>query len=131
AEAPVTVAQPDLATYSSDPSFAIRGCAVLFQAPVDAATTPHSKYPRSELREMTNGGRSKAAWSSSVGRHELDVDLAFVRLPADKLHVVGAQVHDGSDDITTLRLEGSKLWISDGDHSHGSLATDSYRLGTR
>src|SRR5689334_10118100 len=131
AGAPVAVAQPQLARYSSAAFFTARGCTVLLQAPVDAATTPNSKYPRSELREMTDGGRRKAAWSSSVGRHELDVDLAFTRLPAGKPHVVGAQVHDGSDDVTTLRLEGSKLWISDGDHSHGRLVTNDYRLGAR
>src|SRR3954447_6403711 len=131
ADAPVTVAQPQLATYSEAPSFAVHGCAVQFEAPVDAATTPNSKYPRSELREMTDGGRSKAAWSSSAGRHELDVDLAFTQLPVDKPHVVGAQIHDASDDITTLRLEGSKLWISGGAHSHVFLVTDDYRLGPR
>ena len=66
-----------------------------------------------------------------MGRHELDVDLAFTRLPAGKPQVVGAQVHDGSDDIVTLRLEGSKLWISHRNHSHEVLVTDAYRLGTR
>jgi hypothetical protein len=128
---PVTVKQPQLATYSAEPFFAVRGCAIQFQTPVNSATTPNSRYPRSELREMTDGGRRKPAWSSSAGRHELDVDLAFTRLPAGKPHVVGAQVHDGSDDIVTLRLEGSKLWITHRNHSHQTLVTDAYRLGTR
>src|SRR4051812_4529227 len=80
---------------------------------------------------MMDGGRRKAAWSSSVGRHELDVDLAFTRLPTGKPHGVGAQVHDGSDDIVTLRLESSKLWITHRNHTHEVLVTDAYRLGTR
>jgi hypothetical protein len=130
-DSPVTIKQPALATFSADPAFAVRGCAVQFQTPVNAATTPNSRYPRSELREMADGGRRKAAWSSNAGHHELDVDLAFTRLPADKPHVVGAQVHDGSDDIVTLRLEGSKLWITHRNHSHEVLVTDAYRLGTR
>lgn len=131
AGAPVTVKQPALATTSVPPYFDTLGCAVRFDAPVTSATTPNSKYPRSELREMTADGRDKAAWSSDTGRHQLDAELAFTRLPAGKPHLVGAQVHDAGDDVTTLRLEGSKLWISEGDHSHGFLVTDAYRLGTR
>src|SRR4051812_26837095 len=128
---PVTVKQPQLATYSAEPFFAVRGCAIQFQTPVNSATTPNSRYPRSELREMADGGRRKAAWSSTAGRHELDAELAFTRLPAGKPHVVGAQVHDADDDIVTLRLEGSKLWITHRNHSHEVLVTDSYRLGPR
>ena len=40
-------------------------------------------------------------------------------------------MHDADDDIVTLRLEGSKLWITHRNHSHEVLVTDSYRLGTR
>jgi hypothetical protein len=128
---PVTVKQPDLATYTEAPDFVTRGCAVQLLAPVTAGTTPNSRYPRAELREMAPDGRRKAAWSSGSGRHELDVDLAFTRLPAGKPHVVGAQVHDAGDDVATLRLEGTKLWITHRDDSHAALVTAGYRLGTR
>jgi hypothetical protein len=131
AGAPLTIKQPRLAGYAGGSWFAARGCAIQFAAPVTSATTPNSRYPRSELREMTNGGRAKAAWSSSVGRHELDVDLAFTRLPAVKPQVVGAQVHDATDDVITLRLDGSKLWIAHRDVARTALVTDHYRLGTR
>jgi hypothetical protein len=44
---------------------------------------------------------------------------------------VGAQIHDGIDDITTLRLEGTHLWVTNGDNAHYALLTAGYVLGTR
>jgi hypothetical protein len=38
---------------------------VTFTAPVNGTTTSGSKYPRSELREMTNNGLSNASWSAT------------------------------------------------------------------
>lgn len=105
------------------------GAAVVFRAPVNGVTTSGSKYPRCELRELNPDG-SLAAWSSSTGWHQLTVEMAFTALPRDKPHLVGAQIHDGKDDITVIRLEDTKLWVTRGDKKH-TLITDAYRLGTR
>ncbi|MEU1664827.1 polysaccharide lyase family 7 protein [Streptomyces sparsogenes] len=131
-EDPTEITQPRLATFSAKPWFqATAGCAgVRFRAPVDGVTTGGSRYPRSELREMTDGGKEEASWSTTEGTHTLVVDEAFLALPADKPHLVGAQVHGGDDDVTVFRLEGSKLYITDGDDSHHHLVTDDYELGT-
>ena len=42
-----------------------------------------------------------------------------------------AQIHGKDDDMTVFRVEGKKLWITDGDEAHGHLVTDDFRLGTR
>lgn len=126
------VLQPALATYSS-PSLELgpdRRSAI-FRAHHGAPTTKGSKNPRSELREMTADGLRLRNFSATAGRHTLDVDLAVNRLTRVKPHVVVAQIHGGDDDITVWRVEGSKLWITRGDESHGWLALDGLQLGQR
>ncbi|MBC9724772.1 polysaccharide lyase family 7 protein [Streptomyces sp. TRM68367] len=131
-EDPTEITQPELAAFSADPWFRVRGTcdAVRFRAPVNGVTTGGSSYPRAELREMTDGGEDEAAWSTTDGRHTLAVTEAFTALPAEKPHLVGAQVHGGDDDVTVFRLEGSSLYITDGDDRHHHLVTDDYELGT-
>ncbi|MGW0824434.1 polysaccharide lyase family 7 protein [Streptomyces sp. NPDC002845] len=131
-EDPTEITQPELATFSADPWFqANTACdAVRFRAAVNGVTTGGSSYPRAELREMTEGGEEKAAWSTTRGTHTLVVTEAFTALPDDKPHLVGAQVHGGDDDVTVFRLEGSSLYITEGDDSHHHLVTDDYELGT-
>ena len=80
---------------------------------------------------MTRNGTTKASWSSSSGTHVMTVTEAFMALPRTKPHLVGAQIHDGEDDVTTIRLEGTNLWITEGDNSHRILITSAYRLGTK
>ncbi|MEU1811778.1 polysaccharide lyase family 7 protein [Micromonospora sp. WMMD1076] len=130
---PTEIKQPALASYQNSPYFVTaNSCtAVQFRAPVNGVTTSGSSYPRSELREMANNGTSNASWSSTSGTHTLVVDLAFVTLPSTKPHLVGAQIHDASDDVTVFRLEGSSLYITNGDTTHHKLVTSSYQLGTR
>jgi hypothetical protein len=101
---------------------------VVFRAPVNGATTKGSRYPRSELREMSQGG--KAGWSATSGLHWMAVTEAFTALPRGKPELVGAQVHDAADDIAVFRLEGRNLWITNGDNPHYQLITGDYRLGT-
>ncbi|WAP60111.1 polysaccharide lyase family 7 protein [Streptomyces sp. S465] len=133
AEKPTNVKQPELATYANDPWFtATPDCdAVRFRAAVNGVTTSGSSYPRSELREMTDSGRTQASWSSTSGEHTMVIDQAITALPEDKPHVVAGQIHDADDDVSVFRLEGSKLYITDGDDSHHKLVTDDYELGTR
>ncbi|MBH5338339.1 polysaccharide lyase family 7 protein [Streptomyces pactum] len=131
-EDPTEIFQPQLDGYSHDPYFTVAdsGDAVRFRAPVNGVTTGGSSYPRSELREMESGGGDEITWSSTAGTHTMTLREAFTHLPEDKPHVVGAQIHGGDDDVTVLRLEGSKLWITDGDTAHHHLITDDYALGT-
>ncbi len=105
------------------------GRGLIFRAPVNGVTTKGSKNPRSELREMNSDG-SKAAWSSSSGTHTMSVREAFTRLPTGNPRIVGAQIHDVADDIMVFRLEGTKLWVTNGDNPHYKLADANYKLGT-
>ncbi|WP_445185899.1 polysaccharide lyase family 7 protein [Pseudonocardia sp. Cha107L01] len=132
AGSPKEIVQPALATFASTPWFQPTSdcAAVVFRSAVDGVTTKGSSYPRSELREMSDGG-SDAAWSSASGTHTLTVTESFNRLPQGKPQLVGAQIHDDSDDISVFRLEGSNLYVTDGDNPHFKLVTSDYALGTR
>jgi hypothetical protein len=132
AGSPKEIVQPALATFASTPWFQPTSdcAAVVFRSAVDGVTTKGSSYPRSELREMSDGG-SDAAWSSASGTHTLTVTESFNRLPQGKPQLVGAQIHDDSDDISVFRLEGSNLYVTDGNNPHYKLVTSDYALGTR
>jgi hypothetical protein len=128
---PTEIKQPQLATYAVAPWFTVNpACTgIQFRAAVNGVTTSGSSYPRSELREMTNNGSQNASWSATSGTHTMNFRLAFKGLPNDKPHIVGAQIHNGSDDVTVFRLEGSSLWITNGNTKH-KLITSSYTLNT-
>jgi hypothetical protein len=137
-KSPLEILQPELAGYSNPVFFRTTpACdAILFQAPVTGVTTSGSKNPRSELREMTDGGTGLAGWSSGAGTHRMTVTQAFTHLPNARTDggtagLVGAQIHDADDDITVIRLEGSNLWVTEGDNPHYKLITDKYKLGTK
>lgn len=129
---PTNVEQPALATYSIDPWFrATPDCAaVQFRAAVNGVTTSGSKYPRSELREMTNNGRDKASWSATSGTHTMVIDQAITAQPNERPNVVAGQIHDSQDDVSVFRLEGNKLYLTKGDNKH-KVIDENYRLGTR
>jgi poly(beta-D-mannuronate) lyase len=125
------VTQPHLASFAREPYFMVRSDGgVRFRAPTSGATTQGSTYPRSELREMTDGGTKLASWSTSEGRHSMTIEQAITVVPATKRHVVAGQIHDGSDDVITIRLEQPRLFV---DHNgvDGRTLTSSYVLGTR
>ncbi|SBT43818.1 polysaccharide lyase family 7 protein [Micromonospora auratinigra] len=133
AEDPDEITQPTLAGFRSSPWFvtAASCSAVQFRAAVNGTTTSGSGYPRSELREMTGNGASNASWSSTSGTHTMSFEEAFTALPATKPQLVGAQIHDTADDITVFRLEGTNLYVTNGDNAHYKLVTSGYQLGTR
>lgn len=124
----------ELATYKGTTAYfhvIPSGDGVAFRAPVNGVTTSGSHYPRSELREMNPDG-SNAAWSSTDKlTHVLTVVEAFTHLPNDKPHLVGAQIHDASDDVSVFRLEGSTLYVTNGNDTHAAVADAGYVLGTR
>ncbi|WBB59582.1 polysaccharide lyase family 7 protein [Streptomyces sp. WMMC500] len=132
-ESPTNVYQPELDTFSVDPWFTTTAdCdAVQFRAAVNGVTTSGSNYPRSELREMTDSGETKAAWSANSGTHTMVIDQAITDVPEEKPHVVAGQIHDSSDDVSVFRLEDTKLYITSPEDSNHHLVTDDYELGTR
>lgn len=101
--------------YFEDPEFFFLSNtkdSILFRAPCGAPATANSKYPRSELREMKKGGKEKASWGTGDGKvHNLTLEAAVTAVPLKKPHVVCAQIHDETDDLLMVRMEGKKLFI--------------------
>jgi hypothetical protein len=129
-EEPDEILQPELAEFEQPPHFWLDDTSsVVFRAEVDGVTTSGSSYPRSELREMTPGGRDEAAWSTSEGRHVMTIRQAITALPPGKPHVVAGQIHDADDDLVMIRLEESHLFVEGDGDELGTLDPD-YVLGT-
>ncbi len=109
------IGQPQLALFQDRTTFFVdpRAKAVVFRASCGGATTKGSKYPRSELREMTgSAGDTPATWATNdEGVHTLTASLAVTHVPASKPQVVCAQIHDAKDDLLMIRLEGHKLFV--------------------
>lgn len=125
------VKQPSLRTFSSPPYFVIAADGgVAFRAYADGATTTNSGYPRSELREMTGDGQKKASWSNTHGSHSMTITQAITHLPGEKPEVVAGQIHDASDDIVMIRLEGTRLFVEAEGKNIGDLDTN-YALGKK
>lgn len=129
-ETPLEITQPELDAFEIDPWFVRRADGLRFRANAGGVTTSGSSYPRSELREMERGGLVRASWSTTSGRHELRLDQTITRLPEAKPHVVAGQIHDASDDVVMIRLEGRHLFVEGGGTELGTLDAD-YALGER
>jgi len=129
-ESPTEILQPALSSYVHDVWFSVNGGGVRFRAPVNAVTTSGSNYPRSELREMKNGGKDRADWSSTSGTHSMTIDQAITAQPSKKPHVVAGQIHDADDDVIVIRLEGPNLYVNvDGKNEY--TLDSGYSLGKR
>lgn len=125
---PDEIKQPELAGFMLSPYFYAGKGGIVFQAHAGGATTKNSKYPRSELREMEPGG-GNAAWSNNSGTHTMTIRQAITQTPQAKPHVVAGQIHDGSDDVIMVRLEGRHLFVEADGTTIGTLQ-DGYNLGT-
>ncbi len=97
----------DLASYTSDYFFTGKDAAMVFWCPVTGATTPNTHYPRSELRELPEGGD----WAIT-GHHRLTVSLKMLQNTPSKGTVIG-QIHGNATGGTSevLKLE----WMSNDD----------------
>lgn len=127
---PKEILQPELSKFTIDPWFVFdnKENGFRFRAPVTGVTTGGSKYPRSELREMS--GNSKASWSSTDGVHSMTLDQKITSVPKTKKHVVAGQIHDAEDDVIVIRLEYPKLYVNvDGKNAY--LLNSNYKLGER
>ncbi len=122
--------QPELAGFEDTNYFYAdsAGDGVVFTAPCGGATTSGSGYPRSELREMTGNGTAPASWSTTSGTNTMEVTEAIMHLPVVKPQVVAGQIHNASDDVITVRLEGTKLFF-DQNGVNGPVMTNNYQLG--
>lgn len=107
------------------------GDGVVFRCWHGGATTSGSKNPRSELRGMGVDGKTKEAWSTTDGRHRMVIEGQVNRLTKVRPHVVIGQIHDALDDVSMWRVEGDKLWLTDGDNPHGYLVDGAFALGKR
>ena len=129
AGAPDTVNQPKLDTYTGT-AFGLNDAknGVVFTTTAGGVTTSGSTYPRSELREMA--GTRKASWSNKSGTHTLVVRQAITELPAVKPEVVTAQIHNTSDDVMEVRLEGNRLLAQYNNGQRDITIDPAYVLGT-
>ncbi len=75
------------------------GSAVQFRVRMDAATTPNSNYPRSELGEV-------ARWDGTAGTHDMAGISLITHLPA-RARVVFCQIHDSNSDLVRVQTEGT------------------------
>jgi hypothetical protein len=73
---------------------------LVMKTPCDGTTTKNSKYPRCELREMTNG--KKAAWSAFTGTHKFKGTFSVSRFTFVKAEVCVLQIHNGKDDLLQI-----------------------------
>lgn len=123
--------EPDaLVSFEKSPWFIVEndGAKLRFRANCGGVTTRTSGYPRSELREWDTKTNTRAAWSTTSGRHEMMFVARIIAVPAKKRHVICGQIHDADDDILMVRLEDTKLFIERNDVERVML-TRKYQLG--
>lgn len=128
---PDEISQPELESFVHPNYFFVNESAtgVVFRAHCGGDTTKGSKYPRCELREMSNP-KTRAAWGTDDGTtHTMTMRVSVTRTPSVKKHVVCAQIHDSDDDVLMVRLEGTKLLI-ERDSTSDILLEPNYKLGT-
>lgn len=129
---PDEIKQPELESFVDPRYFFVNEAAdgVVFRAHCGGSTTKGSKFPRCELREMADRGKTRAAWDTDgLTLHTMTMKAAITKTPPVKKHVVCAQIHDADDDLMMIRLEGTKLFVER--NSVGDVMLDrEYKLGT-
>ena len=134
---------PTLGTYRSLSAFHSTSDneAVVFRAPVGGAKTGGSVFARSELRERTlwtGSGQTNCDWSNQSGDHNLRITQKVTHLPSRVPRVVVGQIHDPSDEVVMIRVDGSNIIAEasypdpayeDGRKVQKPLATG-YKVGT-
>lgn len=127
---PTEIFQTQLKTYQDDYFYPSSDCKTLyFKSPTNGATSEGSDYPRTELRETSNGGQTRIKWSNRQGTHTMEITQAVLRLPNGKKEVVVGQVHNTSFDAVVIRLNDRRLFINTEGAGTYDLNTN-YTLGT-
>lgn len=112
------------------PYLFMRDNAVVFKTFVNGVHSPNSDYPRSELREMKDLNWGEASWSDKTGNNILTTRQAITHEPVVKPEVVSAQIHNGSDDVIQIFLQGNKLYVRYNNDNSLALMDANYVLGT-
>jgi poly(beta-D-mannuronate) lyase len=120
------VSQPQLASFHGQDFKVIT--AVQFTAPCGGQPQPGSKYARSELREMNPDG-SPASWSSTSGRHVMEMTQRITHLPVVKPQLVCGQIHSDTDYLIMIEIDAERLYVRYRDSVAGFL-DNHYQLGT-
>jgi len=102
---------------------------VTFRTNVGGAIQEDSKFPRTELREMS-GPDTEAAWSNDTGTHVMTITEAITQLPPKHPSIVAGQVHSQDEYIVLIRLDGRKLYVKSAGTNKGTL-DDNYQLGAK
>lgn len=101
----------------------------IMTAAINGFTTKGSSYPRSEFREMNLDG-SKAAWSTTSGKHVMTYSASVVEFPPTKQQVVTGQIHDDEDDVIMIRHTNDKKIIEViQDTTKYGILDDKYEVG--
>lgn len=98
------------AGFSHNPEFMLNSArdAVIFRISMRAGTTSGSKYPRTEMREMTRSG-GQMSTNFLTGEHWLQTTFKITHIQPQKPNVVVQQIHDASSDalqILTRKVGG-------------------------
>ena len=84
AGSPDEIQQPELESFVEPRHFFLNaeGSGIVFRAACGGSTTKGSKYPRCELREMSDGGRIRAAWDTAGQEmHTISMRVAITKTP--------------------------------------------------
>jgi len=122
---PLEILPPQLLKFLH-PHFIKTEAGITFKAECGGKTTRGSKYPRSELRELT--GDKLSGWQMNQGTHEMIWTCAVTHLPKVKSQVVVGQIHDGDDDVIEIRHTDNYVEVIHDDKHYGKLITG-YKLG--
>jgi len=122
---PLEISPPKLCEFQH-PHFTKNEAAITFKAICGGKTTSGTKYPRSELRELT--GDSLSSWTMNQGTHEMIWTCAVTNLPKVKPQVVVGQIHDGEDDVIEIRHTGDYVEVIHDNFYYGKLISG-YKLG--
>jgi len=100
-----------------------------FIVPQTGVKTPNTKYPRSELREMTSKGE-RAAWDLSKGTHVMEWEGSIDKVPTEKPEMVFGQIHDAEDDVFRIKYAKGEIFALYKDVNIGVLYRN-YTLGSK
>lgn len=103
-KAVTTKSQSQLATYTEAPYFYTVDQEAMLGVRVNGPTTPGTKYPRTELRELDTAGKLMA-FDPFKGDHYVGARTRVIHLPPAKPSVVFGQLHGADDDLVELAVQ--------------------------